>query len=86
MKSGLHPREEELIDCSLIREQMKEIIDLEVSYVYFFHHRKMVNTVLLTFFKKLKIHSCQRQLLHYSMKISCMDAKSGCNGSVLKNS
>ena len=31
----------------------------------------------------LNIHCCQRQLLQYSMKISCMDAKSGRKRSVL---
>ena len=80
-ENGLYHREEDLIDFSLIREQMKDIIDLEMNCVYF-SRKKMLNTVLLTLYT-LNIHCCQRQLLQYSMKISCMDAKRGRKRSVL---
>ena len=46
-ENGLYHREEDLIDFSLIREQMKDIIDLEMNCVYF-SRKKMLNTVLLT--------------------------------------
>ena len=80
-ENGLYHREEDLIDFSLIREQMKDIIDLEMNCVYF-SRKKMLNTVLLTLYT-LNIHCCQRQLQQYSMKISCMDAKSECKRSVI---
>lgn len=44
MKNGLYPTEERIIDCSLIREQIKDIMALEIDYIYFYDHRKKVMT------------------------------------------
>ena len=49
MKNGLYPTEERVIDCSLIREQIKDIMALEIDYIYFYDHRKKVMIFYDTF-------------------------------------
>lgn len=39
MKHSLYPTQSEIIDASLIREQIKDILWLEMDYIYFYEHR-----------------------------------------------